>query len=502
MYWSNFFHFYQPADQDPDILEKVAIQSYRPLLQGIKANSRARITLNVTGALLEDWDRPQFRDLIDLLRELKTAGKIELTGSAKYHALLAMVPEDEAIRQITINEDTLRFYLGDFERKGFFPPEMAYNTQVGKIVSELGYKWILLDEIAFDGGEHAPDGNKKHILKGTKLEVFFRERRLSNLIMSALVRSKESLVEALKDEISSEKVFITGMDGETFGHHRPGLEKALFEFFTVPEINFLTISELSEKLKGSEEAEPVVSTWASSPKDIKEGIQLISWSDPDNQIHTWQWTFLKLALEEYDKLVKLDQAEKFGNTKNDLRRKLDIALASDQFFWASAKPWWSLEEIERGAFRFLDLIRNLPEISVEKVAQASDLYEKIVSTAFAWQRSGRIREIGKEKYAVLRIPFKERTWEKGGSERGVYEAFIDMMKNQEKQAAEKGEYEQAVFWRDAILKIENKSDIYDAIHAVDVLRTKLPNEEVEIMLDKYTAKYREIRGGQPEQRGT
>jgi len=74
------------------------------------------------------------------------------------------------------------------------------------------------------------------------------------------------------------------------------------------------------------------------------------------------------------------------------------------------------------------------------------------------------------------------------------------MRIQEKQAREKGEYEKAILWRDAVYKIETKCDIYDAINAIDLLRIELSNEKVETILNEYTARYRQIRGGQPEQR--
>jgi len=105
-----------------------------------------------------------------------------------------------------------------------------------------------------------------------------------------------------------------------------------------------------------------------------------------------------------------------------------------------------------------------------------------------------------ERQGIFRIPFKERTFEAGGAERGVYEGFISMFKELEAKAAKKQEYEKAIMWRDAIYKIENKTDIYDMVHVVELLRLEIPNEEVEKILDKYTDKYKKIRGGQPEQR--
>jgi len=160
-----------------------------------------------------------------------------------------------------------------------------------------------------------------------------------------------------------------------------------------------------------------------------------------------------------------------------------------------------LEMIETGAYRLLEVIRYIPDIAAEKLAKASDYYEKIISTAFNWQRSGKIREMMREQKSILRIPFKDRTIGKGGAEKGVYYAFLDMMKKLEKKASQKKEYEKAILWRDAAYKLKNKLDIYDTINAIDLLRIEIPHEEVEKTIEEYKDKYRKIRGGQPEQRG-
>jgi len=156
--------------------------------------------------------------------------------------------------------------------------------------------------------------------------------------------------------------------------------------------------------------------------------------------------------------------------------------------------------IEEGAYRLLDAIRSMPNVPEEKLNQASKYYEEIVSIAFNWQRSGKIRQMAEENKQILRIPFKDRTLGKPGSE-NVYHAFIDMMKTLEERAAKAGEYEKAILWRDSIYKIKNKLDIYDTVNAIDLVRVEIPNEEVEKMIIAYESKYKNIRGGQPEQRG-
>lgn len=496
MKWANFLHIYQPADQQPDILEAIVVQSYRPIIEGIKRNPRVRLTLNVSGTLWELFDKYGYNDLIDSLRALGTAGRVEFTGSAKYHAFFPFLKEEEIWRQIEINNQTNIFFLGKaYHPRGFFPPEMAYKENLIPILENLGFHWVILDEIA-NGEIETLDYSKIYQIRASKLKVFFRERRPSNLIMSAVTRSAASLKESLKKEMTSERYLITAMDGETFGHHRPGLEKMLFEIFSSTDFELVTISDLLNHYQQIVEVEPRASTWASSADDIQKGTQFLSWSDPENILHQWQQELTDLVLQEVYNLDSSDPAFPA------VRQMMDKALASDHFWWASAKPWWSLEMIEAGAYRLLETIRLIPQVYEEKLHKASDYYEKIISTSFQWQRSGKIRAMIKEQQQVVRLPFKDRaTVGPGSEEAGVYNAFVAMMRNLEKKSAAHGEYEKAILWRDAVYKLEQRSDIYDAVSAIDLVRLEIPYEKVEKIISEYKEKARRIRSGQPEQRG-
>ncbi len=496
MKWANFLHFYQPSNQQPDILGAIVAQSYRPIIDGIKKNKHVQLTININGALFELLHKCGYQDIIDDIKNLVAEGRVEITGSAKYHALLPLLSDEEIERQIELNTETLRHFLGEYTPNGFFPPEMAYNKRIGKIAEKLGFKWVILDEISCGGEVGQVDYNQIYKIPGSKLKVFFRERRLSNLIMSAVVRSSGSLLEAMSTELKSGRYVITAMDAETFGHHRPGLEKMLFDVFSTEEFKLIKISDLENYYKEDKEIEPTETTWASSKQDIDKKIQFLSWSDPENHIHKWQWDLTNLVLKEVYGMDKM-------NARYELvRKKMDTALASDHFWWASAKPWWSLEMIEYGAYNLLDTLRHIPDVKPEILSEGRDYYEKIISTAFNWQRTGKIRSMMQEQNSILRIPFKDRTFGTDGPKKGEYYAFLDMMKDLEKSSVKKQEYEKAILWRDAIHKIKNKLDIYDTINVIDLLRVEIPHKEVEDTLEKYRAKYYKIRGGQPEQRGS
>ncbi len=498
MFWANFLHFYQPTTQSPDILEAVVNQSYRPLFSGLKEIPGAKINLNISAALSELLIKYEYRDVVEDIIELARNKKIEFTESAKYHAFLPRLPEEEIERQIKLNHESNKKIFGSalYNPIGFFSPEMAYSFKIAKVVKKLGYQWMIIDEISASGKVNTVDYSRTYEISGLKgFKVFFRERGPSNLIMSAAVRSAESLKEAIKEEMGANRYLLTAMDGETFGHHRPGLEKLFFGILASPDFKKIFISEIPHFFPQKEEIYPVESTWASSEEDIKKSEQFLSWQDPENEIHTLQWKFFNFTLSRIEKLTTRELLTPRGRRA---RENMDIAESSDHFWWASAKPWWSIEMIERGAWQLLETIRLLPRATAKNIKTAEGFYKDIVIKSFYWQRSGRVKGLAQRMRMATKIPFKERTLKADKPE--VYMAFIEAIKQQMKEAVAKEEYEKAILWRDAIWKLETKNDIYDAIHVTDLLRKEIPLLDLEKIMDKYKEEYKKKRAGQPEDR--
>lgn len=61
---------------------------------------------------MELFDKNKYHDLIDILRQVGKEGRVEFTGSAKYHAFLPFLSSEEIIRQIQSNNETLTYFLG------------------------------------------------------------------------------------------------------------------------------------------------------------------------------------------------------------------------------------------------------------------------------------------------------------------------------------------------------------------------------------------------------
>ena len=496
MYWANLLHFYQPYGQKREIIDAIAAQTYRPVAQGILDHPEARLTINFTGVLLDQLVAYGYSDIIEMYAEGVRRGQVELVGSAKYHTTLPLLEPSEALRQMQINDETNRRYFGNaYQRRGIFLPEMAYHPDLAPLLERAGFDWVMLDELAHRGKIGTVDYSKHYVVEGTNLRAIFREHRLSAAIMSAGPRDTEQLKEAAGPALIERRMIVTAMDGETFGHHRVGHEQLLFGMFADPEINLVRASDLLELFPQAKTVATVACTWASSEYDIEHGIQFVSWNNPENPIHQLQWELMNLATRA------LHVADPGAPGYEVARAKLDPALASDQFFWASAQPWWMIEHIEGGAYLLLDTLEHIPGIGAQTIQRALDLYHHILWTAYDWQRTGKVDQvISSGQDTKVRIPLREQTLENGGAEATTWDAYLNIMGSEEQAAAGRGDYEAAILWRDAIYKLEHKLDIYDAWYVTDMLKYKLPNGRVEEVIAEYKARFDHIRGGQVEQR--
>jgi len=151
-------HLYQPPTQEEAVFRQVATECYIPLLKFIKNQKNSKFTLNVPLSLLEQMDKYGYNYWLNDLKDMVSSERVEILGSAAYHALLPKVPAQFVEREIVLNEYGLGYYLGarqGFEGEpsimlknvsGFFPPELAVSTDLLHTVSSMGYSWMLVDE--------------------------------------------------------------------------------------------------------------------------------------------------------------------------------------------------------------------------------------------------------------------------------------------------------------------------------------------------------------------
>jgi hypothetical protein len=377
--WAPLFHFYQPPTQTPDILRKVTIESYRPLLEVLSSIPNARATININASLTEMLNDSGYTDILESLKELSLTGKVEFTGSGIYHPILPLIPAEEVDRQIRRNHQVNREILGEaFRPRGFFPPEMAYSGDIVQSIIGQRHEWVIISGVACPVAW--PTALIHEVEKdGETLAVFFRDDILSNRI-SFKETTAEEFIKQLKSLANNgrDTYVVTAMDAETFGHHiknwetdflagvyrgldpsstadrkagklsKPAAIPKLAVDTEPPAVRAVTISELLDIFPRGARIEPLPSSWSTSEDDIRQHDYFPLWKAKGNQLHGLLWDHMELVVEVVKLATREVENPEGAKYLTLARGLLDKALHSDQFWWASRKPMWDINMIYRG----------------------------------------------------------------------------------------------------------------------------------------------------------
>ena len=374
IYWAPLLHIYQPPNQDIDMLRKINKECYEPLLLLLNEFEMTKITLNVNTVLIDLLLENDLDSTVDILKNLASESKLEITSTAKYHPILPLIPKKEAFRQIQMNEEVITREFGNiWGRRGFFPPEMAISSKLAKYIRELGYKWIIQSGVAFPAKEYKITWpNDVIYCSPNGLQLFFRDDILSNKISFKNTTAK-NFVDDIKNLHKNERIndagnsyIITAMDGETFGHHIKNyhstfLKKVLELISNDNEIEMIFLSSLDTKFPVSEQKIiPKESSWSTTGEDLEKKIFYPLWKHPDNNLHKYYWKIVR-SLNQLMKLAdSLDLTENW-NAKSyyiTARWFYDKSLCSDTTWWANPPELWSPNMIYKGIILLMKATLN------------------------------------------------------------------------------------------------------------------------------------------------
>lgn len=424
IYWAPFLHFYQPPTQFHAILKKVCRESYRPLVKMLLEHPNAKVTINISGVLTETLNDHGAEDVLEGIRQLAKNGQLEFVDSAKYHAILPLIPQKEMRRQIDLNHKTNLYFFKDiYKPKGFFPPEMCFSTELVKLLCAMKYEWVLISGVACL--EKWPlDVIYKISIGKSDINVFYRDDILSNKISFHNIDSDDFIQELVNLSKAREDIYvITAMDAETFGHHIQNWEriflakvyekieaaeayfdsikqksdladmhKKIFESKGMALIKVVTMSELLKKFPSKRSKMPKPSSWSSSEKDIQNKDYYPLWKGLDNKIHQMQWEHINICFELVDEVCGVKDNKKESVRFAMIARGLmDRAIHSCQMWWANKElGMWDINLINKGlslqeeallnaykAIKISDMDEETKKQFYHKVIAARDIANKI-----------------------------------------------------------------------------------------------------------------------------
>lgn len=383
MIWANFFHWHQPPGQSRAILEQVMRESYLPFVEFLHSHPKVAVTLNITASLTEQLHAAGMTKVLEIIKLLSERGQIELVGTAAYHIILPLLP-DEFERQQTLNAYIQHDVFGfGYKPKGFFLPEMCWSKDIELKVAHAGYAWMILDEIAYDGTLGKVRFDQRYHSGVEQIGIVFRNRKLSNyLSFEAPIGSPELFWDAVHNDPRSDTHLVTAMDGENLGHHRKGVDTLWQTLVQDPRVTTVTMTAYRHQLTTESPCTPYPSSWSSTPAELEAGHPYALWRHPNNAVHTAQWDLtahLQSVLATYHDTGSPEFAE--------ARSRMDRALASDQYWWASCRPWWSTDMIIAGAQRLTAVAEPL-SLSDRQKAHTAKLYDTLRSLVQQWQDTG------------------------------------------------------------------------------------------------------------------
>ena len=208
-------HNHQPEGNFGDVLQTAHDACYVRIVDALLQHPRMKVSLHHTGPLLE-WIEQHRPDYFARLRELVQRGQVELLGGGFYEPMLSVLPERDAVGQITMMADYLEHHFGK-RPAGMWLAERVWEPGLVRPIVDAGMRFTLVDDSHFRAAGLGGPLRGYHVTEksGRPLAVFPIDRRLrENIPFSELHRTREVLGD-LEREYGG--VVTYGDDGEKFG---------------------------------------------------------------------------------------------------------------------------------------------------------------------------------------------------------------------------------------------------------------------------------------------
>ncbi len=139
-------HNHQPIGNFDHVMEKSFERAYKPFFD-IFSETDLKISLHISGPLF-DWLFQNHHEFIDQIKKLVKEGRLEIVGSGYYEPIVAAIPEDDAVNQISLYK---RHLEKTFDTKviGSWLTERVWEPHLPKIFKNSGIEYVVTDDYHF-----------------------------------------------------------------------------------------------------------------------------------------------------------------------------------------------------------------------------------------------------------------------------------------------------------------------------------------------------------------
>lgn len=320
------------------VLRKVALKCYLPanqtFLSLLKRHPELRLSYSFSGVFLQQLQE-YAPEVLDSFKALVDTGQVEVLSETYYHSLSFLHSKKEFIRQIDQHRILIK-KLFNVEPTVYRNTELIYSNEVAEIISQLGYKAMLMEGADHVLGWRSPN-YIYHAYNNPDLKLLLKNYRLSDDIAFRFSNrdwvdfplTAEKFAHWVGQVNGNGEIVNLFMDYETFGEHQwedtgifQFLESLPTELLKHPDNNFVTPSEAVEKFSAYAEL------------DIP---YYVSWADVDRDLSAWQENAMQQdALRALFELEELVYATKDSTLIEDWK----MMTTSDHFYYMCTK-WFA-----------------------------------------------------------------------------------------------------------------------------------------------------------------
>ncbi len=328
---------YNSRESNHRILQKVAEKSYLPtnqrLTQLLKNHPEFKVSLSITGTVLEQLERWS-PEALQSFKDLVATGQVEIVGETYHHSLAFFYSRTEFEMQVRMHREKVEALFGQTP-KVFRNTELAYNNDLAYWADKAGYKGILAEGwdpvLAWRSPNYvyrpAYTENVRLLMKNYKLsdDIAFR---FGNQNWGEWPLTADKFTDWLNGDQQATN-FNLFMDYETFGEHQWDesgifgfLEHLPQEWLKTAGNTFMTVSQAIDTFEA---------------KDFIDMPQTVTWADTERDLSAWlgnamQQESIHALYELQDQVLATNNLELI----EDWRR----LQTSDHFYYMCTK-WFS-----------------------------------------------------------------------------------------------------------------------------------------------------------------
>ncbi|MCW3489307.1 alpha-amylase/4-alpha-glucanotransferase domain-containing protein [Dethiobacter alkaliphilus] len=210
-------HNHQPEGNLPEVFERTYTNAYEPFIAELEQFGQIKVVQHYSGILLR-WlqeNRPAF---MSRLRNLVSAGQIEMMGGAFYEPILVMIPDEDKVGQIAKQS---RFIRENFQTdvSGAWLAERIWEPHLAKPLVQAGIGYTVLDDAHFRNVGFTEEETLHYYVteeSGSRLSIFPISETLRYKIPFA---EPQETIDYLAQMATPEgdRVVVLADDGEKFG---------------------------------------------------------------------------------------------------------------------------------------------------------------------------------------------------------------------------------------------------------------------------------------------